>query len=672
MTICFGKDIAADFPQACAREWLVSNGIGGYAAGTLAGPLTRCYHGLLVAALQPPLDRMLLVSKLEEEVFYDQAAYPLFTNQWAEGEINPQGYRYLESFQLEGTIPCWTYRLADVRLEKRIWMQPGENTTYVQYHLLQGSAPVTLSIRLLVNYRSMHSRTQGGSWQMQVEPVERGIRIVAFPEAVPFYLLCQRPAFQPRHTWIYRFRLQVEAERGLEAFDDHLEAAYFSTPLQVGETVTLVLSTQPQPNLDGTQALNNRRTYEQQLLQQWQAAADQVTTQAPDWIQHLVLAADQFIVQRSLPEEPEGKSILAGYHWFADWGRDAMISLPGLTLTTGRADIARQVLRTFARYLDQGMLPNRFPDAGEAPEYNTVDATLWYFEALRSYATITGDHEFIHELFPALAEIIDWHRRGTRYQIHRDAEDGLLFAGEAGVQLTWMDAKVGDWVVTPRIGKPVEVNVFWIHALGLMTQWAEQLGQDPQDYRQMHEQAVASFARFWCAEGGYCFDVLDGPEGHDASLRPNQIFAVSFPASRSMPPLLTPAQEKAVVDCSRKLLTCVGLRSLSPDHPSYQGIYIGDQVHRDGAYHQGTVWGWLLGAYALAYWRVYGNAAAAQTWLQPMAHHLSDHGVGSLSEIFDGDPPSRPRGCIAQAWTVAEILRAWTILEEARLLSLGS
>jgi predicted glycogen debranching enzyme len=372
-----------------------------------------------------------------------------------------------------------------------------------------------------------------------------------------------------------------------------------------------------------------------------------------------VLAADQFIVSRSSPDEPSGKTIIAGYPWFSDWGRDTMISLPGLTLATGRPEIARSILRTFARHVDQGMIPNRFPDQGEVPEYNTVDATLWYFEAVRAYYGITEDNDLIQELFPVLADIIDWHCRGTRYNIHLDPADGLLYAGEPGVQLTWMDAKVGDWVVTPRIGKPVEVNALWYNALRTMAKLARRVGKPHQEYEAIADRAQARFARFWSPKLGYCYDVLDGPNGDDASLRPNQIFAVSLPESP-----LNAAQQRGVVDvCARSLLTSHGLRSLAPDDPQYQGRYGGNQTQRDGAYHQGTVWGWLIGSFVLAHLRVYNNPAKAREFLEPMENHLYTHGVGSLSEIFDGDAPMTPNGCIAQAWTVAELLRAWLATE---------
>jgi predicted glycogen debranching enzyme len=347
--------------------------------------------------------------------------------------------------------------------------------------------------------------------------------------------------------------------------------------------------------------------------------------------------------------------VIAGYHWFGDWGRDTMIALPGLTLTTGRPELARRILKTFARFMDRGMLPNRFPDAGEAPEYNTVDATLWYFEALRAYHAATRDDGLLKELYPVLEEIVRFHRAGTRYGIKEDAGDGLLKSGEPGVQLTWMDAKVGDWVVTPRTGKPVEINALWYNALRAMAGFARHLGRPAGPWDTLADRVKTGFERFWSKSAGHCYDVLDSPGGHDEALRPNQLFAVSL---RESP--LSPERQKRVVDtCARHLLTSFGLRSLAAGHPDYRGHYGGDQRERDGAYHQGTVWAWLLGPFALGHFKAYGDAATARSFLAPLADHLGDHGVGSIAEIFDGDPSFAPGGCIAQAWSVAETLRAW-------------
>ncbi len=656
--IQFGRETCGNSASASEREWLVTNGIGGYVSGTVSGVLTRRYHGLLIAALHPPLGRTLLATKLDEIAVYDHKPYPLHTNCWTEGTIDPHGYRHIETFALEGTIPVWRFACGDALLEKRIWMQQGANTTYVNYSLVRATQPLQLTLKALVNYRDYHGITQVQDWQMGVNEIAQGVCVTAFSGAIPFYLTANSGTITPTHDWHYGFDLALERYRGLSDREDHLQVATFETTIQVGESFTFAASTKPHCNLDGEVALRSQQSHEAKLLQAWTTTYAEQSQTAPPWIKQLVLAADQFIVARATEEDPNGKTIIAGYPWFSDWGRDTMISLPGLTLATGRSDLARSILQTFARSIDQGMLPNRFPDAGDTPEYNTVDATLWYFEAIRAYYQITQDDALLAEIFPALVDIIDWHCRGTRYGICLDPTDHLLYAGEAGVQLTWMDAKVDDWVVTPRIGKPIEINALWYNALRVMAQFAQQLGKPAQDYEAIAQQTQASFSRFWNADLGYCYDVLDGPSGHDPSLRPNQLFAISLPSQDS--PLLTPVQQRAVVEvCGRKLLTSHGLRSLSPDDPQYQGHYGGNQLQRDGAYHQGTVWGWLIGPFVQAHLQVYGNSEQARQFLEPMAHHLTTAGVGNLSEIFDGDAPMLPRGCFAQAWTVAEVLRAW-------------
>jgi glycogen debranching enzyme len=654
---------------------LVTNGIGGYASGTLGGLLSRRYHGLLVAAVRPPLGRTLLLTKLDEVATYDDVQYPLFANHWSDDLVDPLGFHYLERFRLEGTTPLWTFACGDASLEKRVWMQPGANTTYIRYNLRRASAPLSLDIKALVNYRDHHASTFAGDWLMRVEPVEHGLRVTAFDGATPFYLLSDGAEATPEHEWYRDYFLSVEDYRGLDALDDNLCAGDFRATLLPGESLTLVASTEASPALAGAAAYAERQAYERRLIEGAGLVAAQSGAGAPagslrgrpvptEAVEHLVLAADQFIVSRTLPgspsgvegnEEEGGSTIMAGYPWFGDWGRDTMISLPGLTLATGRHDVAGRILRTFAHFVDQGILPNRFPDEGETPEYNTVDATLWFFEAIRAYHAATADDALLRDLFPVLRDIIEWHQRGTRYHIHLDPADGLLYAGEAGVQLTWMDAKVGDWVVTPRIGKPVEINALWYNALRIMADLARRLDQQPALYEKLGDQAQSGFARFWSESAGYCYDVIDGPEGDDPALRPNQLLAVSLPYSP-----LTRVQQRAVVDaCARHLLTSHGLRSLAPDDPAYIAHYGGDQHRRDGAYHQGTVWSWLIGPFVSAHLRAFGDRERARSFLEPLIHHLADHGVGSVSEIFDGDPPFTPRGCIAQAWGVAELLRAW-------------
>ncbi len=638
------------------QEWLVTNGIGGYASGTVTGELTRRYHGLLIAALQPPLDRKLLVSKIDETIHYQHQDYPLFNNCWLGGIKNPRGDRHLKNFHLEGTTPIWTFSCGGAVIEKRIWMELAKNTTYVQYQFHQGQEALSLSLKALVNYRDYHGDTHNNNWKMDIAAVAGGCCVTAFPDAVPFYLLTDGGKTEIHHNWYKDFYLSLENYRGLCDHEDHLHAATFEVKLNPGESFTFIATTEFQPNLDSQTALVKRRCYEQNLLNIWHSASHLNTSNAPPWLEQLVLAADQFIVRRSSKAEPEGKTIIAGYHWFSDWGRDTAISLPGLTIATGRFDIAKTILRTFSHYLDQGMLPNVFPDGGNKPHYNTVDAIFWYFEAIRAYYQATEDNSFLTEIFPALAEVIDWHRRGTRYNIHLDSQDGLIYAGVAGVQLTWMDAKVGDWVVTPRIGKAVEINALWYNALIIMAEFAQKLGTSSQEYERMASKTGQGFQRFWAEPLGYCYDLLDTPQGNDTSLRPNQIFAVSLPVTGQ--PLLKLKQQKRLVDqVTEKLLTPYGLRSLSPCDTQYQGKYGGDQYHRDSAYHQGTVWAWLIGHFIQAHLRVYDDSNQAYQFLKPIAGHLLTAGRGTISEIFDGDFPHTPRGCIAQAWSVAEVLR---------------
>lgn len=657
----FGREICCSLANAEQREWLVTNGIGGFASGTVAGLATRRYHGLLVAALKPPLGRTLLVAKMEETAEYGGTKYGLSANRWADAAVNPKGYFFVERFRLEGTTPVWTFALADARLEKRIWMQTGANTTFVQYLLISGSRTLNLELKALVNYRDSHAATHAGDWQMQIEGTEHGLCIVAFEGATPFYLLSASAKAEPDHVWYRNFCWSLEHERGLDDREDHLHAGTFHASLQEGESISVVCSTEANPELNGIAAYERHLARQHDLLHRWAMAQPEQERAAPRWVKQLVLAADQFIVKRPIQEDPDACSVIAGYPWFGDWGRDTMIALPGLTLAAGRPELARNILRTFGRFVDCGMLPNVFPDVGEVPAYNTVDATLWYFEALRQYFIATADKTLVEEIFPVLADIIEWHQRGTRFGIRVDPNDGLLYAGEPGVQLTWMDAKVGDWVVTPRIGKPIEVNALWLNALVTTAHFARALGRRTEAYEFLAKCARAGFERFWNEPANYCFDVIDGPEECDSSLRPNQIFAVSLPESA-----LTPEQQRAVVDaCSQNLLTSYGLRSLSPGHANYQGRYGGGPRERDAAYHQGTVWGWLLGPFVVAHLRAYCDPVRAVSFLEPFANHLHGYGLGTAGEIFDGDPPFDPRGCIAQAWTVAELLRAWTAIAAA-------
>jgi predicted glycogen debranching enzyme len=663
----FGREVCGELQIAETREWLVTNGLGGFASGTVAGTTTRRYHALLVAALQPPVKRTVLVNGLDETVRYRDNNFPLATNRWVSGFLSPKGYLQTESFHLEGSKPVWRFAFEDALLEKRVWMKQGENTTYVRYTLVRGNSGVELDAKVLVNYRDFHHTTQAQDWGTRIDPVEQGLRVLAFEGATPFYLKSASGTWAARQEWYRNYLLTVERDRGLDDQEDRLYAGQFHCQLRVGESVTVVLSTEEKTSLDGEQGKTAQSNYELKLFQGWQAqharSCSLSAEEEPSWLWQLVLAADQFIVRRALPDEADGRSILAGYHWFNDWGRDTMIALPGLTLSMGRPEIARKILESIAGYVDGGMLPNNFPDAGNAPAYNTVDATLWFFEALREYFEATQDLAFIQKLFPVLVGIIDAHVHGTRYNIKVDPADALLYCGIPEVQLTWMDAKVGDWVVTPRTGKPVEINALWINALNTMEGFARVLVRPSQGYEKLAEKATRNFQKFWNAERQSCYDVIDTPSGEkDGLLRPNQIFAISLPVS----PLST-AQQKAVVDIlAEQLLTSHGLRSLGPFEPGYKGQYGGGPRERDSAYHQGTVWGWLLGPFALAHYRVYQNAGAAQSFLEPLGRTISSAGLGTLGEIFAAESPFAPVGTIAQAWTVAEVFRAWQFLSAAR------
>jgi predicted glycogen debranching enzyme len=657
----FGRDICGDVDNAMRREWLVTNGTGSYACGAISGANTRCYHGALIAALAAPVARTLLVAKIEATAHLRGTTYHLDMHEWAGGIIEPRGCELIESFRLDGLIPTWTFALAEAQMLKRVWMIHEHDTTLLTFTHARGSDPIILDFKVLCTYRDHHDETQG-DWTPTVTSISDGVRVEAFEGATPYFVKIMRGAYAPIDRWQRGFKHRVETERGLPDVEDYFETGIFRVTLQPGETIALAATTEEDAALDWQTALDAERQRERALIEQ-SGLADQ-----PPWIQQLVLAADQFIVNRAfqLPTSnlqlptSIGKTVIAGYHWFGDWGRDTMIALPGLCLTTRRFDVARTILRTFAAFVDKGMLPNRFPDQGEHPEYNTVDATLWYFHAINAVAEATDDWTLVRDLYPVLKDIIAWHLKGTRYRIHVDT-DGLIYAGEPGVQLTWMDAKVDDWVVTPRIGKPVEINALWVHALRLMAKFAQQTGHaaDAPAYRQQADQATQSFRqRYWYDEGGYLYDVIDGPSGNDASLRPNQLFALSLE-----PDLLSPEAAQSVIEvCAQQLLTSYGMRSLAPTHEDYHGIFTGDRYARDGAYHQGTVWGWLIGPFVEAHYNVYHDRAAALSYLRPFEQHLYDLCVGSISEVFDGDAPQLPRGCAAQAWSVAEVLRMWVRL----------
>jgi predicted glycogen debranching enzyme len=648
--IHFNQEILGDLGSSLSREWLETNGLGGFASSTIVGLNTRRYHGLLVAATKPPLGRMVLLSKLEEVLHIDGQLFDLSSNRYP-STIHPQGFRYLTGFRLD-PFPVFTYEVEGIGIEKTVFMIHGENSTVVQYSVKknrpQAAKTLELELRPLIAFRDYHNLThQNASLNPAVEKSD-GLAAVAPYQGLPtLYLAHSASHVQTTGDWYRNFEYDAERERGLDFQEDLFNPLLLRFDLSAG-SATVIASTEKH---DVAGAAEYRQA---EIARRRKAVASSPI--ADEFAESLASAADQYIVSRG-----DQKTVIAGYHWFSDWGRDTMIALPGLTLPTGKYDVARSILRTFAKHVDQGMLPNRFSDAGETPEYNTVDATLWFFEAARAYLAYTGDLEFVrNELYPVFTDIIAWHARGTRYGIKVDPS-GLLASGEPGVQLTWMDAKVGDWVVTPRRGKPVEVQALWYNTLCIMDDFAGQFGNDAAQKRYRNMAVVASWAfnrLFWNEKNGCLYDVVsDGPP--DSSIRPNQIFAVSLPHN-----MLSPERARRVIEkVHQHLLTPYGLRSLAPSDPQYRGRYSGDVTCRDGAYHQGTVWPWLIGPFITAYVKVFGGNDRARRqaaeWLAPLQAHLSDAGLGHISEIFDGDAPHRPRGCVAQAWSVAEVLRAY-------------
>jgi len=662
--IRFGRAICGTFAEATRREWWLTNGRGAYAAATVAGALTRRYHGLLVAPLEPPLHRFLVCAKADATLVDGDREWPLFSNRWADGAVEPAGHVHIESFRLEGLMPVWRFAVGDLSIEQRVWMEPGAHTTYLAYRLAAGDGArnpgLRLRVALLVNARDHHGVSRVGDISPDLSSDGEGL-LVRHPGWFDLNVHARGGYWTLDPTWIERIGLAAERERGLEDVDNHLQVGIADIAIESSRWTGLAVSVEASVDRALDKALSRFFEHEVSTLEAATSAVP-VLAKAPDWVRQLLLAAETFLFARSLPDSEEGLSVIAGYPWFGEWGRDTMIALPGLTLATGRYEHSRRILETFARFVDRGMLPNMFPGGLDKPRFNTVDAALWYVEAWRAYVEVTGDLKALGEAFPVLADIIRWYRDGTRYGIRMDVMDGLIEAGKPGTQLTWMDAKVGDWVVTPRMGKPVEISALWYNALCCLAGFADALGQDPAPFQALAGRVRKGFRRFLRSDGRGLLDVLDGPDGDDACVRPNQILAVSLPHS----PLEAEAQAGVVAVCGAELLCSYGLRSLAPNSPGYQPRYVGGVWERDGAYHQGTVWAWLLGHYVLAEYRVRGDALAAQARLEALADHLGDAGLGTVSEIFDGHPPHTPRGAPCQAWSVACALEAWWRLERAK------
>ena len=642
-----GREVLGDFARATGFEWLEPNGLGGWASSSVLGAHTRRYHGILVAATEPPAGRRVLLSRLDETLRADGEAWELATNQYPDA-IHPRGFEHLEWFS-KGLFPEWEYRCSEARLRKTIAAVWGENTVVVLYEVLDTPTPVTLELRPFLAGRDYHALASAGPGEA-VTAFADGILTCRLRQEPSLHLAVPGARFQPSPDWYHRFEYARERERGFDFREDLYTPGVLSLELAAGERVAVVASLDSPRGRDGAVLLDAESRRRAALL--GPAAPRVGLTRA------LTLAADAFLVRRG-----EGWTVIAGYPWFADWGRDTMIALPGLALATGRLAEAAGILRAFAGALRDGLLPNRFSDRGEEPEYNTVDASLWFFVAVWRFLWAGGDRALVRdELLPALREIHRWHERGTLHGIHQDG-DGLLASGAEGVQLTWMDAKVGERVVTPRRGKPVEIQALWINALLILAELEADFGPavEADRLRSKAERAAASFdALFWSAEHGYLHDVVS-EAGPDPSLRPNQLFALSLPF-----PLVEGERAESVLRAvEERLLTPVGLRTLPADDPRYCPRYAGGPAERDGAYHQGTVWPWLLGAYVEALLRVRGEAgrAAARGVLSGMEAHLGEAGIGSISEVFDAEPPHAPGGCPAQAWSVAELLRVALLVQ---------
>jgi predicted glycogen debranching enzyme len=647
--INFDAEVCQNLEMALGREWLETNNLGGFASSTITGANTRRYHGLLTAALRPPTGRFVLLSKLEETLIIDGQRVDLSTNLYPPDVVHPQGFQQQSGFRLD-PFPVFTYQVGAVSVEKTVFMLHGENSTVVRYRVrTSGAARVSLEIRPLVAFRDYHSlRHEALDIFLQAELKQNLVSLLKQDDNTQLFLAHDAGKVSIEGQWYRNFEYPEERARGFDFHEDLFNPCLLVWQIEADTTCDIIASTD-------AHAVGDAAAFEARERERRRTVAESMG-EADPFVQSLVVAADQFLVRRG----DDLSSVIAGYHWFTDWGRDTMISLTGLAFTRKKFDTAREILLAFASHMREGVIPNRFPDAGEEPEYNNVDGTLWFVNAVGELARRTGDIEFVREhLYARLTEFIEWHERGTVYSIRAD-EDGLLSADQEDVQLTWMDAKIGDYVVTPRAGKAVEIQALWYNALRTIEEIAAQLDDD---WMRNHCRALAELARasfhglFWNEAANCLFDYINPAGEPDASIRPNQIFALSLPH-----PIITGSRGRLVVETVRReLLTPYGLRSLSPRHPDYRPRYEGDAYARDSDYHQGTVWAWLIGPFINAYLRVHERTPAsleqARLYVQTFRQHLQEAGVGQISEIFDGDEPHAPRGCIAQAWSVAELLR---------------
>jgi predicted glycogen debranching enzyme len=657
------------------REWLVTNGLGGYAAGTVGGVITRGFHGYLIAALPTPLGRIMMLNDLVEQVrLPDGTLMQLGGEERVNAAVRVHGAEYLNEFRLEQGLPAWRYHIEGMVLEKTLVLPHGQNTVYVRYRILAGDGALQLQLRPSLNIRPHEAPVDSLiSLPYTLSVFEDQYEVQAGQNFPPLKMLLYGTggALTIDRIRIQEIAYRIEQSRGYAAHGDLWSPGYFHAEISRGSEATLVASTESWETIramkpdDAFTAEHDRRG---RLLVEAQQLA-QADTPA-----ELVLASDQFIIRpagrqadsaRARAAGDEVRTVIAGYHWFTDWGRDTMISLEGLTLVTGRHVEASYILRTFAHYIRDGLIPNMFPEGQKDGLYHTADATLWFFHAIQRYLDYTGDRTVLRLVLPRLLDIVDCHVRGTRFGIHVDPEDGLLTQGAMGYQLTWMDAKVDDWVVTPRRGKAVEINALWYNALKLLETWVcdEHREDAAEPLKKLSDRARESFnRRFWNPQTNFLFDVLDGETAEDPACRPNQLLAFSL-----QHPILDQRHWAPVLSvCQERLLTPVGLRSLSPDSKDYKPRYDGDLRSRDAAYHQGTVWSWLIGPFIDAWLRVHPeDCAGARLFLEGFAGHLSEACIGSISEIFDATPPYTPRGCVAQAWGVAEVLRCWVKTADA-------
>jgi predicted glycogen debranching enzyme len=640
------------------REWLVANGIGGYASGTASGAITRRFHGLLVAALRNPLGRTMMLNQLTEWITLpDGRAVPL----------GGDGGEALAEFGLERGLPVWRFEVDGLRVEKRLFLPARQNTVVVRYQLVEGPDGATLCLRPAVHVRPHEGSVATQLPAYTVSLTEDRFELSAGDPYPPLRLHVRGPrsAFVFERSETSSIEYATEAARGYDSRGALWSRGRFDVGLDPGAAATFVASVE---EWDVLLALDPDELFAWELERRGHLLERAPVVEGDDTAATLVLAADQFVISpvgrtldsvRARARGDSVRTVIAGYHWFTDWGRDTMISLEGLCLLPGRHREARWILRTFAGYVRDGLVPNLFPEGSHEGLYHTADATLWFFHALDRYLAYTGDLAFLRELLPLVESLVARQVAGTRFGIHVDSNDGLLAEGEDGYALTWMDAKCGDWVVTPRRGKPVEINALWYNALEALASWERALGREDaaRDVAERARRARAGFnERFWFAGGGHLFDVLDGPDGKpDPSLRPNQLLAISLPH-----PVLDPTRWPAVVEAvERSLLTPVGLRSLAPGHAGYQASYHGDLRTRDAAYHQGTVWSWLVGPWVDALLRTHPSRRAdARECLRGLVAELENGCLGQVAEVFDAEAPFTARGCVAQAWGVAELLRA--------------